>query len=186
MGLYIQSLTNIPLEAKRDYFIYLLDYGWSEPLGEALMKNYEKMASIAAENKAVVIRGTERVHFEDEVLSWHNINGENAVEMLPAILITNRHPNEFRFRDSSNSIEDDLKLIFIPLKKFCKTTTDVVTLVEKLFNDIRNKKDLNDFTISKELNKGVGQALADSIILQPNISGVGFDFNKLINYFTNK
>lgn len=187
MGLYIQSLTNIPLDAKRDYFIYLLDYGWSEPLGEALMKNYEKMASLAAENKAVVIRGTHRVHFEDEVLSWHNINGEDSEKMLPAILITNRHPNRFResFNTSDNNakIEDDLKLIFIPLKSCCETTTDVVTLVGKLFNDIANKKDLNDFAIQKELKKGVGKALADSIILQPNFSGIGFDFNKMINYF---
>jgi len=191
MGLYIQSLTNIPLDAKRDYFIYLLDYGWTEPLGEALMKNFEKMASIAAENKAVVIRGTHRVHFEDEVLSWHNINGEESEKMLPAILITNRNPNEFResFNSSDNKargIEDDLKLIFIPLKSFCKTTSDVVTLVEKLFNDIIKKKKLDDFAISKELKKGVGRALADSIILQPNISGVGFDFNKLINFFIQK
>jgi len=29
---------------------------------------------------------------EDQVLSWHNINGENAQEILPAILITNRSP----------------------------------------------------------------------------------------------
>ncbi len=90
MGLYIQSLTNIPIDTTRNYFIYLLDYGWEEPLGEALIKNYEKMASIAAENKAVVIRGTDKVHFQDEVLSWHNINGEDAEDMLPAILITNR------------------------------------------------------------------------------------------------
>ena len=140
MGLYIQSLENIPLESKRDYFIYLLDYGWDEPLGEALMKNYEKMAALAAENKAVVIRGTRRVHFEDEVFSWHNINGENAEETLPAILITNRHPAKFRenFSASHGSIEADLKLVLIPLKKFCKTTTEVVSLVEKLFNDVIN------------------------------------------------
>lgn len=189
MGLYIQSLTNIPLEASRDYFIYLLDYGWTEPLGEALMDNYEKMASIAAEHRAVVIRGTHRVHFEDEVLSWHNINGENAKEMLPAILITNRHPNKFKESFNSNGkkeVEDDLKLIFIPLKKFCNTTTDVVTLVEKLFNDIIQKKDLNDFRVFKELKRGLGRALADSLILEPNIAGVGFNFNNMIKYFTRK
>lgn len=189
MGLYIQSLTNIPIGAKRDYFIYLLDYGWEEPLGEALMKNYEKMASIAAENRAVVIRGTHRVHFEDEVLSWHNINGEDGEDMLPAILITNRHPNKFResFNPTGNKgVEEDLKLIFIPLKKFCRTTTDVVTLVEKLFNDIIEKKDLNDFKISKELKKGLGRAVADAIILEPNFAGVGFNFKKMIKYFTEK
>ncbi len=56
MGLYVQSLENIPeVKIHKEYFIYLLDYGWNEPLSETLMKNYENMAKIAAENKAVVI-----------------------------------------------------------------------------------------------------------------------------------
>ena len=189
MGLYISSLNNIPSEAKRDYFIYLLDYGWSEPLSDALMKNYEKMASMAAENKAVVIRGTNRVHFEDEVLSWHNVNGENAEEILPAILITNRHPSKFKESINSNNnakIELDLKMIFIPLKKFCNTTTDVTILIEKLFNDIRAKKDLTDFRIAKEVKRGFGKAVADAIILEPNFAGIGFNFNKMIDYFKSK
>ena len=93
MGLWVQSLNNIPIEAHREYYIYLLDYGWHEQLGQALMDNYEKMASLAADNNAVVIRGTHRVHFEDEVFSWHHINGEDAEKLLPAILITNRHPH---------------------------------------------------------------------------------------------
>ena len=94
MGLYIQSLNNIPQSAHRGYYIYLLDYGWSEPLGEALMNNYEKMAQIAAENDAVVIRGTHRVHFEDEVLSWHHINGEKQrIYFLLFLLLIDIHIN---------------------------------------------------------------------------------------------
>ncbi len=188
MGLYISSLDNIPLEAKRDYFIYLLDYGWSEPLSEALIKNYEKMAVLAADNKAVVIRGTNRVHFEDQVLSWHNINGADAEEILPAILITNRHPKKFKesFHASGSRVEEDLKLILIPLKKFCKTTTDVAVLIEKLFNDIKDQKDLNEFRIAKQVKKGFGRAVADSIILEPNIGGLGFNFNNLLEYFRGK
>lgn len=190
MGLYVQSLENIPeVRVHKDYFIYLLDYGWDEPLGKALTDNYEKMANLAAENKAVVIRGTHRVHFEDEVLSWHNINGENAEELLPAILITNRHPK--RFKESfeyhnGGQIEDELKMIVIPLKKICKTTTDVVDLIGKIFTDIKQGKDLNDFKIKKELKKGIGIALADALILEPNFAGMGFSFNKMIDYIRNK
>lgn len=188
MGLYIQSLENIPPEAKRDYFIYLLDYGWDEPIGNALIANYERMASVAAENQAVVIRGTHRVHFEDEVLSWHHINGENAEGLLPAILITNRHPKEFKesFGNRQTRIDKDLKLIMIPLKNMCKTTTDVVTTIEKIFADVKAKKDLTDFKISKEMKGGVGRALVDAIILEPNIGGIGYNFNKVIDYFKNK
>ncbi len=188
MGLYIQSLKGIPEDASRDYFIYLLDYGWSEPLSDALMNNYEKMAALAAENNSVVIRGMQRVHFEDEVLSWHHINGENAEEILPAILITNRNPA--RFRQSilleRGGVEPNLKLILIPIKQCCKTTSDVVNLIEKLFNDISKKKDLTDFRIARELKAGNGRSLADSLILEPNIGGVGISFNKLIRYFSKK
>ena len=192
MGLYIQSLENIPPNAKRDYFIYLLDYGWHEPLGEALMNNYEKMASIAAENKAVVIRGTHRVHFEDEVLSWHHINGEHAEDILPAILITNRHPGKFResygYQSSGReeSMDKDLKMILIPLKKFCSSTTEVVSLIEKIFNDIRAQKNLDDFRIAKEIKNGMGKALADALILEPNFAGLGFSFRKMIEYLRKK
>ena len=189
MGLYVSSLATIPVDAERGYFIYLLDYGWSEPLGETLLKNYDKMVVLAAENNAVVIRGTNRVHFQDQVLSWHNINGEDAGELLPAILITNRNPH--RFKESFDNthhdrVETDLKMILIPLRKFCTTTTDVVVLIEKLFNDIKEKKDLSDFKIAREMKKGFGRALADAIILEPNIGGVGFNFNKMIEYFLKK
>jgi hypothetical protein len=189
MGLYVHSLSNILIESSREYFIYLLDYGWEEPLGEALSKNYDKMVALAAENNAVIIKGTHRVHFADEVLSWHNINGEDAEEILPAILITNQHPKKFKESfesDENQNFDYDLKFILIPLKKFCNTTTDVVQLVERLFNDIIEKKDLNDFRVSKELKKGFGLALVDSLILEPNIAGVGFNFNNMIRFFTNR
>jgi len=182
MGLYVQSLANIPTNHHRDYFIYLLDYGWGEPLGETLLANYEKMATLSAENRAVVIRGTRRVHFEDEVLSWHNINGENADELLPAILITNRHPHLFKESYGRGSqTESDLKLILIPLKLFCKTTEDVVKLIDKLFTDIIRQKDLSDFKIAKEIQKG-NRTPADAIILEPRGDDESVDFQQLIAF----
>lgn len=193
MGLMIHSLDNIPFEAKRNYFIYLLDYGWEEPISEALKNNFEKMASIAAKNKAVIIKGTELAHFENEVLSWHHINNEDAQELLPALLITNKHPRYFLeqnhdFTGRKNLVRvdeeyEDLKMILVPFRKICKTTTEVITLIEKIFTDISNKKDLKDFKIAKELKKGVGHAIVDSITLEPKIFGVGFSVKKFAEYF---
>jgi hypothetical protein len=157
-----------------------------------LRDNFDKMAEIASKNRAVVIKGTDIAHFESEVMSWHQINNENAEELLPALLITNKHPEYFRepnreFSGRKNILriednEEDIKLILVPFKRFCKNTSDVVTLIEKIFNDIIAEKDLSDFRIAKELNKGVGKAIVDSIILEPNFSGLGFSFNKLKNY----
>lgn len=189
MGLMIHSLENIPSSARRDFFIYLLDYGWNEPISNSLRDNFDRMAQIAATNKAVIIKGTEVAHFENEVMSWHKINNENAGELLPALLITNKHPQYFResnreFKGRKNIIrtEEDLKLILIPFKKFCETTNQVLTLIETVFKDIEAQKDLSEFKIAKEMNKGVGRAIVDSIILEPNFSGIGFSFNKLKDY----
>jgi hypothetical protein len=191
MGLMVHSLQNIPESKNRDYLIYLLDYGWDEPISKALRDNFDKMAEIAAKNRAVVIKGTELAHFENEVFSWHHINNEKADELLPALLITNKHPKYFL--ENNNNLfgkrglvradeYDDMKLILIPLKRFCTTTTEVVTLIQKVFSDIVDKKDLSDFQIAKEMKKGVGNALVDALILEPNISGVGFSLKKFFTY----
>jgi hypothetical protein len=74
-------------------------------------------------------------------------------------------------------------MILIPFKKFCKSTPEVISLIEKIFNDISKEKGLADFEIAKEMKKGFGHALVDAVVLQPNISGIGFNFNKIIEYF---
>lgn len=190
MGLYVQSLENIPANADRDYFIYLLDYGWDEPIRNALIDNFENMTKEAAKNRAVIIRGTEPIHFENQVFSWHQINGCNANDILPALLITNKHPAYFRDNNHGEkwnqrlykeSDIEDMKLILIPFKKFCTTTTEVVNLIQKIFSDIAEKKPLNDFGISKQMKKGIGKAIYDAIILEPSISGIGIDLKKLIS-----
>jgi hypothetical protein len=193
MGLMVYSLSNIPCSANRDYFIYLLDYGWDEPIAKALRENFDKMATIAASNKAVVIKGTELSHFENEVFSWHNINNENSEGLLPALLITNTHPQYFMENNQSfsgrknilriNNEYDNMKLILIPFKKFCNTATDAIALINKVFQDITNQKDLSDFQIAKEMKKGVKRSIVDSIILEPNISGIGIKLDFIKKYF---
>lgn len=192
MGLMVHSLEGIPEEHHRDYFIYLLDYGWNEPLSDALTKNFSKMATLASEKKnaVVIMRTDEGVHFSDEVLSWHHFNGDDTEreQLLPAILVTNRHPAEFRKRAmrENDKAENNLKMILFPLKKYCKNTTEVVALIQKIFSSIKLGKDLDNFGVVEERRKGIGGALANSILLEPNFAGMGFSFNKFISYFKEK
>lgn len=86
MGLYVHSLGEIPNGAERAYYVYLMDYGWEEPLGSAVRANLPRTADLASRTDAVVIHGPRGVHFEDEVLSWHRVNGQDAENILPAIL----------------------------------------------------------------------------------------------------
>ncbi len=191
MGLYVHSLAELPIEAKRSYYVYLLDYGWEEPLSNALFRNFQHMAKIASDNDAVVIRGLhDSVHFADEVFSWHNVNGESGEKILPAILVTNKHPEEFRRNFGAISEDkrgsDNFKIVVFPLKKYCKTTTDVIDYVEKIFEDIIERKSLSEFRVATEMKKGLGKAFVDGLIMKPAIAGFGYDFKSLIQYFTDK
>ena len=182
MGLYVHNLGNLPADAEREYFIYMLDYGWHEPLSEAMRANFTNMARLSSTSQAVVIAGVEPIHFENEVFSYHGINGEHGEEILPALLITTLHPRYFKENNHAwrERGEIDDKLLHIPLKTCCKTTGDVVTLIHKIFADIEGKKELTDFSVQKEVKKKSGwRAAADAVILKPSISGIGVDLKKL-------
>ena len=101
--------------------------------------------------------------------------------MINITLVTNRHPAEFKRRGDSQieqPAEDNLKLILFPLKKYCKDTTEVIDLIQKIFLNIKQETDLDYFSIKTEKKKGVGGAFVNSIIFEPNVAGMGFSFNK--------
>lgn len=180
MGLYVHELAQIPAEANRAYYIYLLDYGWEEPLGEAVRANLPQMADMASRSDAVVIHGPRGVHFGDEVLSWHHVNGQDANDILPAILVTTRHPSTFResVHVKASKREHRDALLLISLRKTCQSAQDVADLIEQVFRDIRDKKHLSKFGAAKRMQHGVAGALVDAVILQPKIGGIGFDVKK--------
>lgn len=190
MGLMIHSLAKLPLNAERDYYIYLLDYGWSEPIADTLRINFQKMARLASETHSVVMMGLEGSHFNDDVLSWHEVNGQPGKKLLPAILITTRHPHLFKEDQlSKNTTQKDIysdRLLLIPLQKVCREPRDVVTLIERLFQDIKEKKTLSNFQIVREMKKGERGALVDALLLEPNIAGIGINLNAVIAYFLNR
>lgn len=180
MGLYVHSLGEIPNGAERAYYVYLLDYGWEEPLGSAVRANLPRMSDLASRSDAIVIHGPRGLHFEDEVLSWHRVNGQSADDILPALLITTRHPSTFR--ESFSIIRTDPQnrdaLLLLPLRKICKSAEEVAEVIHRVFEDIKAKKRLSDFQAAKKLQQGIGGALVDAVILQPKLGGIGFDLKK--------
>lgn len=187
MGLYVHSIEELPESATRSYYIYVLDYGWHERLGDTLKTNLPKMISLASKNDAVIIKGIESNHFEDEVFSYHGINGISSDEILPAILVTTLHPSYFQKvggkRGLTNKFEDNLLLI--PLKGLCKTSSDVVELIAKLFIDIKEKKKLADFSVRAKIEKQKSgwRSITNALILEPNFAGVGIDLKKIGVFF---
>jgi len=190
MGLKISTIAAIPESVSRDYYLYILDYyNWDEPIGNTLRSSFDKIAKFASENNSVAIQGIPESHFYSELMSWESINGIDPKELLPALMITSIHPKYFLERDNQESrgekIPED-KLVFIELGKTCKTPQDVLKLIEKVFKDIKDKKKIEDFQIKKELKGGIGKILNDTIILEPNIAGVGISINNIFKFLSKK
>jgi hypothetical protein len=184
VGLYIHSLGTLPANAERSYYVYLLDYGWEEPLGQALRANFDRMAEQASQSDAVVIKGPRGVHFEDQVLSWHQINGSDAADILPAVLVTTRHPSTFRESHSAPPAGEPVatdSLLLIPLRRACKDVQEVADLIQQIFDDIRAKAPLKKFQAVKRMRSGRGRALVDALVLEPNVAGIGLDLKKALS-----
>lgn len=187
MGLKIHSLAEIPENVSRSYYLYILDYyNWNEPIANTLRDSFDKIAEFASKNDSVIIQGTAESHFYSELMSWESINGIEPTELLPALMITTLHPKYFLERNDKQckgeQIPED-KLIFLEIGKICKTPQDVIKLLEKIFQDIRDKKEIRDFKVKRELKAGVGKVLNDTIILEPNIAGIGLNLNNLFRFF---
>jgi uncharacterized FAD-dependent dehydrogenase len=179
------NLNFISSYEERNYYIYILDNGYSDPLTQVIKENFQNFATQVARNNSIIIIGIGEIGlFDKEVLAWHKINGDDFENLFPAILITKTNPHRFKQFTQSKIKEnkEEFSYILIPLKKLCKTGSEVLDLMRKIIKDIENQSDLNDFKIQKELKPNVRKGIFKSLILEPNFSGIGFSFNKLNEY----
>lgn len=164
-------------------------YNWDEPIGNTLRNNFDKIAKFAAENDSVAIQGIPERHFYSELMSWESVNGIDPKELLPALMITTIHPKYFLDGNDKQIYNEKIpedKLVFIEIGKVCNTPLDVLKLIEKVFQDIKDKKEIIDFKVKKELRGGIGKISNDTIILEPNISGIGVNINNIFKFLAEK
>ncbi len=179
MGLHIHSISKIPMDLEKEYYLYLLEFGPRDPFSEALRACFDEISDWASRSNSVVVRGTDRVHFEDEVFSYHEVNGLDGNEILPAILISTINPHAFNEQHKFGRYRDDDKLIIIPLRKFVDNSDQVYGFVRKLLAELKAGKNLSDIEVIKPRSRSIGKRLLDSIVLQPNFIGIGVDLKSL-------
>lgn len=181
MGLMVHSLSEFPVNAERNYYLYVLRGSWDSDIEKALRNNLLAMSDAASRSNSAVIFGTEGKHFQNEVFSWHKINGEEAETLLPAILITTIHQNKFIDENDpfwrTNSPKNFM--ILIPLREVIDSGNNVVDVMRKIFADIRSNKELSEFEVSKKLNRGRFGTFMDGIQLKPSFMGIGFDLKNI-------
>lgn len=182
MGLHVSAISDLPLSEERDYYLYVLDYyNWEEPISETLTANLPKIESLCAKHHSVMVRGLPDSHFYSEVLNWVKINGQGPNTILPALMITTVHPKYF-IEANEKEVESEItdSIIFIKIREVCKQPSDVIDLIEKIFADIEQKKEIANFTVARELRASEHGAFVDALILEPNFAGMGVNIKKLV------
>jgi hypothetical protein len=182
MGLHIHSLSKIPRDLEKDWFLYLLEYGPQEPFTKAMNACFDEMANWASTGNAVVIKGTVPVHFTDEVFSWHQIAGLDGDEVLPAIMISTINPsvfNEFNKAQAKRRYEPSDQVVIVPLRDFTENVDQVYSFVRKLLRELSSERRLTDLSMVVTKKRKLGARILSAIKLAPSISGVGIDLRTL-------
>ncbi|MBL9100885.1 MAG: hypothetical protein JNL82_08000 [Myxococcales bacterium] len=184
MGLMIHSLCELPAYAgsyERDFYVYILDYGWGDDLSTEMHRQFPRMAEAASRHGAVVLRGTVGHHFADEVFSWHHVNGVDAKGLLPAILVTTKHPQAFR-QGCWGPAEQKDRMLLIPLREVCKSPSDIAYLLDRLFSDIQEKQRLSQFDVARRMIAGRDGATLDAIVLKSSSAGPGLKLSDALSF----
>lgn len=166
----------------KDWFIYLLEYGDKDPFTQALRACFDEMADWASQGNSVVIKGTNPVHFNDEVLSWHNIGGLRGEDILPAIMVSTINPhvfNEYEDRTPVKYKPSD-KLIIISLRDLATNGDQVYSSVKKIMSELKSAENLTGLSIIKTENS-FREKFVNAFQLKPSFFGVGIDIKQLLS-----
>ena len=176
MGLRVHALADIPAEAQRSYWVYLLNYGWKDSLTKTVDEHLDKLVEVAGRYNAVVVTGTGQ-HVDNEVMSWHGVDGVSGSDVFPAILITTRNPHDFLRGVLS---DDETRVVMFPLNDACKSPDEVVSLLRRICGCIRDRRPLADFEVKESISGRVFR----SIVAKPTIGGIGVDLKELLSRST--
>jgi hypothetical protein len=181
MGLYVSHLDSVTIKDKRSLYVYLLDYGWPDGQWEQLFKrHFMQMADRAAETGAVVIASPRGVHFANDVLSWHRIGDLDGSAILPALLITKTPPHYFKECHNEEPAAEGLEdLLVVPLRPICRDETDFLRIMEGVFSDLKEGRELRNFQAAEHDARSslqrLGTRLVQAIELKPGAFGVSID-----------
>ena len=184
MGVKITSLAQIPSNVEIPFYIYLLTSQYPFETNKALHEAFDVLSYEAGERDFVVIQGLTR-EFGGEVMNAYSIDGLPVDEVLPAILITTINPHQFekvRSINKNGPFKANERIVLISLRRNNTRRDDVFHLLQKVVCDIKSGRSLNDFEVAKDKKT----KFLDSLIIQPNISGVGIDLRTLWMFLRGK
>lgn len=156
MGYKLTSLVNLPVDESVSLYVFSIgDDLWAGGLGEIVHKNFDNIAREIGGDAIIVGALTELFHGEvvEQYLGVHYHDLQNE---LPALLITDAHPNEL----TSESMR-----VLIPLRK----AHEIYPVIDHFLSDLAAFVRGDSEELLNNLEKGLSAKEAADDIVKFNI-----------------
>jgi hypothetical protein len=139
MGFYASDLGSVPGLNKYQWYVFLLEDNYSDAVRQELDKNWPSF-SIDAGKQTLVVRGSNRTSFYDEVFETYGLRDKTAGrELCPGLLITDTHPTQ---TDKGRRGLKEARMILLSLSQSDKSREPLVSLLRKVTSALKDPEAL--------------------------------------------
>jgi hypothetical protein len=170
MGVVLNKLANLSIDDSINFYIFVINGSYKDPLYENIERNFAALAREIGDN-AIIAIGTDTEGFTTSVAKKYlgkDKSDSSFLAMLPAMLITNSHPERLS--------PESLRLI-IPLRKVNDQFEGWTQFFHLLTEFVKGNS--SEFTKKFEEHQNVLDAANKVISLKPNMFGIGLNLNEL-------
>lgn len=179
MGFTATDLARVP-STGYNWFIFLLEDGWDDPLRRELSGSFKKLAGEVGPT-ALVVQGADPKSFYDQVFydyALRDLQSEPEHRALPALLITDTPPTEIR---EDRSIVERAKMVLLPLSKGYARAGSITEVLKELVIVVRSPDAFDSLMeLDKEKIRAKWLKLLKYFELKPSFYGFGLDLDKII------
>jgi hypothetical protein len=172
MGYMLSSLAELPVDDTVGFYIFAVaPHGWEGGLYDVVENNFSKIARAIGQD-AVIVKGLNEELFSEQVCKTYlGKHYSNLLDDLPALLITNTHPEQ--------TTEETSKL-FVPLRRAEEKFGSVDAFLSRLIRFVRDGD--QSFLDLFQREDDLIREGANMLELKPNFCRIDININAIIDW----
>lgn len=177
MGYALNELANLPIDDTVNFYIFVVNGQYREPLYEMMQQNFVSIAKSIGGN-AVIAVGTDPQAFTGQVATKYAGDNERAALLhrsLPALLITDAHPD----RLATNSVR-----LIVPLRDAEPRFGGWAQFFDLLSKYVRGES--TEFLTRFENTENFLDAANSILNIRPGMFGISVNINSLYERWRKK
>jgi hypothetical protein len=174
MSYLLNSLGNLPVDDGIDFYIFVVNGQWKEPLYEMMEQNFKHIGRSIGD-KAVLAMGLNPEEWRSELeKKYLGKDSGRFSGLLPLLIITDRHPED---------LTDDSMRLIIPLQNVEKRFGGWPEFFRLMSEYVRLE---NDDFLKNFQDSGTLDAANRIVSIKPGMFGISINVNELVSIWNNR